>query len=55
MWMFCITLKERNTKRFVLNWHSPFFYIDKTGSTEAQFLGPNLKVVADRAETNVPK
>ena len=23
MWMFCITLKERNTKRFVLNWHSP--------------------------------
>ena len=23
MWMFCITLKERNTKRFVLNWHLP--------------------------------
>ena len=24
MWMFCITLKERNTKpRFVQNWHSP--------------------------------
>jgi hypothetical protein len=21
--MFCITLKERNTKRFVQNWHSP--------------------------------
>jgi hypothetical protein len=23
MWMFCITLKEWNTKRFVQNWHSP--------------------------------
>jgi hypothetical protein len=23
MWMFCIALKERNTKRFVQNWHSP--------------------------------
>ena len=23
MWMFCITLKEKNTKRFVQNWHSP--------------------------------
>jgi hypothetical protein len=23
MWMFCIPLKERNTKRFVQNWHSP--------------------------------
>ena len=23
MWMFCITLKERNTKRFVQNWHWP--------------------------------
>ena len=23
MWIFCITLKERNTKRFVQNWHSP--------------------------------
>ena len=23
MWMFCITLKGRNTKRFVQNWHSP--------------------------------
>jgi hypothetical protein len=23
MWMFCIKLKERNTKRFVQNWHSP--------------------------------
>ena len=23
MWMFCITLKERNTKWFVQNWHSP--------------------------------
>ena len=23
MWMFSITLKERNTKRFVQNWHSP--------------------------------
>jgi hypothetical protein len=23
MWMFCITLKERNTKRLVQNWHSP--------------------------------
>jgi hypothetical protein len=23
MWMFCITLKERNTKRYVQNWHSP--------------------------------
>ena len=23
MWMFCITLKERSTKRFVQNWHSP--------------------------------
>jgi hypothetical protein len=23
MWMFCITLKERNTKRFVQNWPSP--------------------------------
>ena len=22
MWMFCITLKGRNTKRFVQNWHS---------------------------------
>jgi hypothetical protein len=22
MWMLCITLKERNTKRFVQNWHS---------------------------------
>ena len=21
MWMFCITLKGRNTKRFVQNWH----------------------------------
>jgi hypothetical protein len=21
MWMFCVTLKERNTKRFVQNWH----------------------------------
>jgi hypothetical protein len=21
--MFCITLKERNTKRFVQNWQSP--------------------------------
>jgi hypothetical protein len=21
--MFCITLKERNAKRFVPNWHSP--------------------------------
>jgi hypothetical protein len=23
MWMLCITLKEKNTKRFVQNWHSP--------------------------------
>ena len=23
IWMFCITLKGRNTKRFVQNWHSP--------------------------------
>ena len=23
MWMLCITLKERNTERFVQNWHSP--------------------------------
>jgi hypothetical protein len=23
MWMFCITLKERITKPFVQNWHSP--------------------------------
>ena len=23
MWMFCITVKGRNTKRFVQNWHSP--------------------------------
>ena len=23
MWMFCITLKGRNTKRFVQNWHWP--------------------------------
>ena len=23
MWMFCITIKEINTKRFVQNWHSP--------------------------------
>jgi hypothetical protein len=23
MWMFCIALKGRNTKRFVQNWHSP--------------------------------
>ena len=23
MWMFRITLKGRNTKRFVQNWHSP--------------------------------
>jgi hypothetical protein len=23
MCMFCITLKGRNTKRFVQNWHSP--------------------------------
>ena len=23
MWMFCITLKGRNTKQFVQNWHSP--------------------------------
>ena len=23
MWMFCITLKGRNAKRFVQNWHSP--------------------------------
>jgi hypothetical protein len=23
MWIFCITLKERSTKRFVQNWHSP--------------------------------
>jgi hypothetical protein len=27
----------------------------KTGSTEKQFLGPNRKVVADRARTNVRK
>ena len=26
------------------------FYIDKTGSTEKLFLGPNRKVVADRPE-----
>jgi hypothetical protein len=31
------------------------FYIDKTGSTEKQFLGPHRKVVADRAGTNVRK
>ena len=31
------------------------FYIDKTGSTETQFLGLNRKVVADRAGTNVHK
>jgi hypothetical protein len=30
-------------------------YIDKTGSTETQFLGLNRKVVADRAGTNVRK
>jgi hypothetical protein len=29
MWMLCITFKERNTKRFVQNWHSP-----KSPSTE---------------------
>ena len=29
MWMLCIRLKERNTKRFVQNWHSP-----KSPSTE---------------------
>jgi len=29
MWMLCITLKKRNTKRFVQNWHSP-----KSPSTE---------------------
>ena len=29
MWMLCITLKERNTKRFMQNWHSP-----KSSSTE---------------------
>jgi hypothetical protein len=23
MWMFCITLKERNTNLYVQNWHSP--------------------------------
>ena len=31
------------------------FYIDKTGSSETQFLRPNRKVVADRAGTNVRK
>jgi hypothetical protein len=31
------------------------FYIEKTGSTETQFLGLNRKVVADRAGTNVRK
>ena len=30
-----------------------FLHIDKTGSTEKLFLGPNRKVVADRAGTNV--
>jgi hypothetical protein len=30
-----------------------FIFLDKTGSTEKQFLGPNRKVVADRAGTNV--
>ena len=37
MWMLCIALKGRNTKRFVQNWHSPkslstewswFFFIE---------------------------
>jgi hypothetical protein len=42
MWMFCITILS-------------IFYIVKTGSTEKQFLGPNRKVVADRAGTNVRK
>ena len=23
MWMFCITIKGRNTKRFLQNWQSP--------------------------------
>jgi hypothetical protein len=31
------------------------FFIDKTGSTEKLFLGPNRKVIADRAGTNVRK
>ena len=26
IWMICITLKERNTKRFVQNWHSPSYF-----------------------------
>jgi hypothetical protein len=29
MWMFCITLKERNTKRFVQNWHSEWSWFCK--------------------------
>jgi hypothetical protein len=31
------------------------FYMWMFGSTEKQFLGPNRKVVADRAGTNVRK
>ena len=29
MWMFCITLKGRNTKRFIQNWHSPSHTFDR--------------------------
>jgi hypothetical protein len=32
-----------------------YITVDKTGSTETQFLRPNRKVVADRAGTNVRK
>jgi hypothetical protein len=37
MWMCCITLKERNTKRFVQNWHSPS-HLRQNGHDYAQNL-----------------
>jgi hypothetical protein len=30
MWMFCITLKERNTKRFVQNWQQKLIQNNKS-------------------------
>jgi hypothetical protein len=45
MWMFCITLQGRNTKRFVQNWHSPShlrqnrFYLNTIFATQPESSG----------------
>jgi hypothetical protein len=47
MWMFCITLKERNTKRFVQNWHSPS-HLRQNGHDFVYFINLQIEHILDK-------